>query len=222
MKLEHSFDVEAPLELVWARLIDIEKVAPCLPGAEITDASDTGVYEGNFTIKLGPTTAAYAGKLQLTEVDEIHHKVTMSANGRDKRGQGSAKATISSSMSEADGNTHVDVLTDFALTGRLARFGRGGMIEDVSNKMVGNFVECLRSSLESEGSAAASRNGARKPPRRRPRQRPQRSRCAEGACSSRSSGCASSACSAVGEAAHTDGAAVTRRTLPAPGRGHDA
>ena len=160
MKLEHSFDVEAPLELVWARLIDIEKVAPCLPGAEITDASDTGVYEGNFTIKLGPTTAAYAGKLQLTEVDEIHHKVTMSANGRDKRGQGSAKATISSSMSEAGGNTHVDVLTDFALTGRLARFGRGGMIEDVSNKMVGNFVECLRSSLESEGSAAASRNGA--------------------------------------------------------------
>ncbi len=159
MKLEHSFDVEAPLERVWARLIDIEKVAPCLPGAEITDASDTGVYEGNFTVKLGPTTAAYAGKLQLTEVDEIHHRVTMSANGRDKRGQGSAKATISSSMSEADGNTHVDVVTDFALTGRLARFGRGGMIEDVSNKMVGDFVECLRSSLESEGSAAASPNG---------------------------------------------------------------
>ena len=80
----------------------------------------------------------------------------MSANGRDKRGQGSAKATIESSMSEADGTTHVDVVTDFALTGRLARFGRGGMIEDVSNKMVGDFVECLRSSLESEGPAAAA------------------------------------------------------------------
>ena len=80
----------------------------------------------------------------------------MSANGRDKRGQGSAKATIESSMSEADGSTHVDVLTDFTLTGRLARFGRGGMIEDVSNKMVGDFVECLRSSLEAEGAAGAS------------------------------------------------------------------
>jgi uncharacterized protein len=156
MKLEHSFDVEAPLERVWARLIDIEKVAPCLPGAEITDSSDTGVYEGNFTLKLGPTTAAYAGKLQLTDVDEIHHRVTMSANGRDKRGQGSAKATISSSMSEADGSTHVDVVTDFALTGRLARFGRGGMIEDVSNEMVGDFVECLRSSLESDEAAATA------------------------------------------------------------------
>ena len=70
MKLEHSFDVEAPLERVWARLIDIEQVAPCLPGAEVTESSEKGVYEGNFTIKLGPTTAAYAGKLQLTEVDE--------------------------------------------------------------------------------------------------------------------------------------------------------
>ena len=156
MKLEHSFDVEAPLERVWARLIDIEQVAPCLPGAEITESSEEGVYEGNFTIKLGPTTAAYAGKLQLTEVDDANHRVTMSANGRDKRGQGSAKATIESSMSEADGTTHVDVVTDFTLTGRLARFGRGGMIEDVSNKMVGDFVDCLRSSLESEGSAGAS------------------------------------------------------------------
>jgi carbon monoxide dehydrogenase subunit G len=155
MKLEHSFDVAAPLERVWARLIDIEKVAPCLPGAEITDAPDTGVFEGNFTIKLGPTTASYAGKLQMTEVDEIHHKVTMSANGRDRRGQGSAKATVSSTMSEADGATHVDVATDFTLTGRLARFGRGGMIEDVSNKMVGDFVDCLRSSLESEGAAGS-------------------------------------------------------------------
>ena len=159
MKLEHSFDVEAPLDRVWTRLIDIEKVAPCLPGAEITESSEEGVYEGNFTLKLGPTTAAYAGKLQLTEVDDANHRVTMSANGRDKRGQGSAKATIESSMSEADGTTHVDVVTDFALTGRLARFGRGGMIEDVSNKMVGDFVECLRSSLESEGLAAASGNG---------------------------------------------------------------
>jgi carbon monoxide dehydrogenase subunit G len=154
MRLEHSFEVEAPLERVWDRLIDIEQVAPCLPGAEVTESSEEGVYEGNFTIKLGPTTAAYAGKLQLTEVDDTNHRVTMSANGRDKRGQGSAKATIESSMSEAEGGTHVDVVTDFSLTGRLARFGRGGMIEDVSNKLVGDFVECLRSSLESEGATA--------------------------------------------------------------------
>ncbi len=155
MKLEHSFEVEAPLDRVWETMIDIERVAPCLPGAEITDSGD-GVYEGNFTIKLGPTTAAYAGKLELTKVDEAAHQVTMSANGRDKRGQGSAKATIESSMEHAGGVTKVGVVTDFTLTGRLARFGRGGMIEDVSNKLVGNFVECLRSSLEaSQGPAPA-------------------------------------------------------------------
>ena len=155
MKLEHSFEVEAPLERVWARLIDIEHVAPCLPGAEITAANEDGSYEGTFTVKLGPTTAAYAGKLELTEVDEASHRVTMGANGRDKRGQGSAKAAIESSMSEADGTTQVEVVTDLSLTGRLARFGRGGMIEDVSNRLVGDFVECLRSSLESEGSVLA-------------------------------------------------------------------
>jgi uncharacterized protein len=166
MKLEHSFEVEAPLERVWALLIDVERVAPCLPGAEITDSTEEGVYEGNFTVKLGPTTASYVGKLQLTDVDEAAHRVTMSANGRDKRGQGSAKAAIESSMTETGGTTHVDVATDFTLTGRLARFGRGGMIEDVSNKLVGDFVECLRSSLESEASgesaaADATAHGAR-------------------------------------------------------------
>ena len=148
-KLEHSFDVEAPLDRVWETLIAIERVAPCLPGAEITDSGD-GVYEGSFTIKLGPTTAAYSGKLELTEVDNVAHVVTMSANGRDKRGQGSAKAIITSSMSESAGSTHVDVVTDFSLTGKLARFGRGGMIKDVSNRLVGDFVECLRGSLEAE------------------------------------------------------------------------
>ena len=170
MKLEHSFDVEAPLQRVWDRLIDIEKVARCLPGAEVTDSSEEGVYEGSFAMKLGPTTAAYAGRLELTEVDEQNHRVTMSAGGRDKRGQGSAKATVSSSMREADGVTHVDVVTDFNLTGRLARFGRGGMIEDVSNKMVGDFVECLRKSLEAQDGPGSDAPGAEQapPPRAEP------------------------------------------------------
>lgn len=155
MKLEHSFDVEAPLETVWQTMIDVERVAPCLPGAEITGASE-GVYEGTFTVKLGPTTASYAGKLEMEEVEVASHRVTMNASGRDKRGQGSAKATIHSSMSESAGVTTVEVTTDFTLTGRLARFGRGGMIEDVSNRLLREFVACLRSSMESpaEGEVA--------------------------------------------------------------------
>jgi carbon monoxide dehydrogenase subunit G len=147
MKLEHSFEVEAPLDRVWETMIDVERVAPCLPGAEVTEAAD-GVYQGTFTVRIGPTTAAYAGKLEMEAVDETAHRVTMRADGRDKRGQGSAKATIHSSMSESGGTTAVEVLTDFTLTGRLARFGRGGMIQDVSNRLLAEFVECIRSSIE--------------------------------------------------------------------------
>lgn len=153
MKLEHSFEVEAPLDRVWETMIDVERVAPCLPGAEITEAGEGGVYGGTFTVKLGPTTAAYAGKLELADVDETAHSVRMLASGRDKRGQGSAKATIDSSMSADGATTTVEVHTDFTLTGRLARFGRGGMIEDVSNRLVGDFVTCLKATIEPAGDA---------------------------------------------------------------------
>jgi carbon monoxide dehydrogenase subunit G len=154
MKLEHSFEVAAPLERVWARLIDVEQVAPCLPGAEITEAGDDGTYHGTFSVRLGPTTAAYRGQLSLDEVDEAAHRVVMRASGQDKRGQGSAKATILSSMSEQDGVTKVDVETDFTITGRLARFGRGGMIQDVSNRLLRDFSDCLQKSIEAPQPAA--------------------------------------------------------------------
>jgi carbon monoxide dehydrogenase subunit G len=166
MKLEHSFEVDAPLDRVWETLIDVERVAPCLPGAEIT-GSDGGVYEGTFTVKLGPTTAAYAGKLEMEQVDAAAHVATMRANGRDKRGQGSAKATIVSSLSEQAGTTKVDVVTDFTLTGRLARFGRGGMIQDVSNRLLRDFVGCLKSTVE-PAADEGTRDAAALPPEAAP------------------------------------------------------
>ena len=98
MKLEQSFEVRAPLERVWETLIDVERVAPCLPGAEITEAGEDGTYRGTFSVRLGPTTAAYRGELKIEELDESAHRVTMRADGQDKRGQGSAKATIVSTM----------------------------------------------------------------------------------------------------------------------------
>jgi carbon monoxide dehydrogenase subunit G len=148
MKLEHSFQVAAPLERVWERLIDVEQVAPCLPGAEITEVGEDGTYRGTFSVRLGPTTAAYRGELALQEVDEAAHRVVMRASGQDKRGQGSAKASIVSAMSEEAGVTRVDVETDFTITGRLARFGRGGMIQDVSNRLLRDFSDCLQKTIE--------------------------------------------------------------------------
>ena len=146
MKLEQSFEVQAPLE----------RVAPCLPGAEITEASEDGTYRGTFSVRLGPTTAAYRGELKVEELDEAAHRVTMRASGQDKRGQGSAKASIVSRMREEAGVTTVEVETDFTITGRLARFGRGGMIQDVSNRLLREFSDCLQKSIEAAPARAAA------------------------------------------------------------------
>ncbi len=162
MKLEQSFEVAAPLERVWEALIDVERVAPCLPGAAVTGRNDDGSYGGTFKVKIGPTAAAYTGKLAMENVDESAHTATMEAQGTDKRGQGGAKATIVSTLADAgDGSTRVEVVTDYHITGRLARFGRGGMIEDISNRLLGDFAKCLQTSLAGDGGAGEPTEPAR-------------------------------------------------------------
>lgn len=158
MKLEQTFEVAAPLQRVWAALIDVEHVAPCLPGAAVTGRNDDGSYSGTFKVKIGPTSAAYSGKLYMENVDEGAHSATMNASGTDKRGQGGAKATIVSKVTEGqDGATKVEVVTDYHITGRLARFGRGGMIEEISNRLLGQFATSLQASLAEGGPDATTR-----------------------------------------------------------------
>jgi carbon monoxide dehydrogenase subunit G len=159
MKLEQSFDVAAPLDVVWRALNDLERVAPCLPGAAITGHDDDGTYHGEFKVKLGPTTAAYRGTIKITDSDESTHTATLSAKGSDKRGQGGATATIVNRVADEGGVTRVYAVTDFAITGRLARFGRGGMIQDISNRLMRDFATCLQSRL-AEGGPAAAPTGA--------------------------------------------------------------
>jgi carbon monoxide dehydrogenase subunit G len=152
MKLEQSFEVAAPLDRVWTALIDVERVAPCLPGAEVTGRNDDGSYSGTFRVKIGPTAAAYAGKLEMSEVDQGAHTATMQAAGTDRRGQGGAKATIISSVKEGSGGvTVVEVVTDYSITGRLARFGRGGMIEEIGNRLLIEFATALQAMLAGSG-----------------------------------------------------------------------
>jgi carbon monoxide dehydrogenase subunit G len=148
MKLEQSFTVSAPLERVWEALIDVERVAPCLPGASVVGRNDDGSYNGEFKVKVGPTSAAYAGKLKMEDVDAGVYRATMSAAGTDTRGSGGASATIVSTASAAgEGETTVAVSTDYHITGRLARFGRGGMIEAISNRLLGEFAGNLQAML---------------------------------------------------------------------------
>ncbi len=163
MKLEQSFEVVAPLQRVWETLIDVQRVAPCLPGAEVTEVADDGTYHGSFQVKLGPTTASYRGTLRVESLDQAAHRATMRATGTDKRGQGGARATMVSTMTQEDTSTRVTVETDFTITGRLARFGRGGMIEDVSNRLLRDFADCLRSTLEQEQPGAGEPESAGAP-----------------------------------------------------------
>ncbi|MET0819017.1 MAG: SRPBCC family protein [Solirubrobacteraceae bacterium] len=147
MKLEQTFEVQAPLAQVWAALNDLERVAPCLPGAAITGHDEDGTYRGTFTVKLGPMTAAYNGTIKIEDVDEAAHRATLKARGTDKRGQGGANATIVNTLSEHNGGTRVEAVTDFNITGRLAQFGRGGMMQDVSNRLLRDFATCLSTRL---------------------------------------------------------------------------
>ena len=150
MKLEQSFEVQAPIDAVWEALIDLERVAPCLPGATITGHDEDGTYHGEFKVKLGPTTASYRGTVKIEEADAATHRATMKAKGTDKRGQGGANATIVNTLTADGATTRVDAITDFTITGRLARFGRGGMIEDISNRLMRDFSSCLQSRIAAE------------------------------------------------------------------------
>jgi carbon monoxide dehydrogenase subunit G len=147
MKMEQSFEVQASLAQVWSALIDLERVAPCLPGASITGHDEDGTYHGTFSVKLGPMTASYNGTVKIEEADEAAYRATLKAKGTDKRGQGGANATIVNTLSERDGATHVEAVTDFNITGRLAQFGRAGIMEDVSNRLMRDFATCLSSRL---------------------------------------------------------------------------
>jgi uncharacterized protein len=157
VKLEQTFEVDAPLERVWEALIDVERVAPCLPGATVSEAGEGGTYEGTFSAKVGPASVSFKGTLKMEQVDEASHSAVMQANGSNRRGQGGAKATIRSTVSPGDGGgTKVDIDTDYTITGPLARLGRGGMIEDVGNRLLREFAACLEQRLAHEQAVEAS------------------------------------------------------------------
>jgi uncharacterized protein len=161
MKLEQSFEVAAPIDEVWTALNDLERVAPCLPGAAITGHDEDGTYHGTFQVKLGPTTAAYRGTIRIESADESAHTATLAARGTDKRGQGGASATIVNRLTETDGATTVHAETDFTITGRLASFGRGGMMQDISNRLLRDFSTCLQSRLAEAPAAPTGEEVAR-------------------------------------------------------------
>jgi carbon monoxide dehydrogenase subunit G len=141
MEIEDSFRVDLPVEEAWRVLLDIERIAPCLPGAQLQEI-EGDEYRGVVKVKVGPITAQYKGAARLEEVDDASHTATIVGNGRDTRGQGNASATIRMTLAEDGDGTRVDIVTDLSITGKVAQFGRGVMA-DVSTKLLQQFAENL-------------------------------------------------------------------------------
>src|SRR4051812_3692968 len=149
MKLENEFTVPASTDEAWGVLLDVPRVAPCLPGATVEPGQgDEGEYKGQMKIKIGPITASYKGTVKIQESDEANHTVAMRAQAKDARGQGTAAATITSTMQEVADGTKITVVTDMRVTGPAAQFGRGVM-QDVSAKLMTRFAECLAQQMQS-------------------------------------------------------------------------
>ncbi len=145
MKLEHTFRVDAAVDEAWRVLLDIERIAPCMPGAQLQEVHGDE-YRGVVKVKVGPITAQYKGVARVTHADETAGQLSISAEGRDTRGQGNASATISAQLTPDGTGTRVVVDTDLNVTGKVAQFGRGVMA-DVSTKLLGQFVDCLSTTI---------------------------------------------------------------------------
>jgi carbon monoxide dehydrogenase subunit G len=141
MQIEDSFRVDVPVDEAWRVLMDIERIAPCMPGAQLQEV-EGDEYRGVVKVKVGPITAQYKGSAKLESADAATHTAVISAAGRDTRGQGNASATIKLGLVADGEGTRVEVDTDLSITGKVAQFGRG-VIGDVSAKLLAQFVENL-------------------------------------------------------------------------------
>ena len=146
MELINEFEVDAPLDVVWSVLTDVERIAPCLPGAQLQEV-EGDEYRGVVKVKVGPITAQYKGAASFVEKDDAGYRAVLRAEGRDTRGTGNAAADITAEMAPTATGTLVTVTTDLKVTGKVAQFGRGGMA-DVSKKLMGQFADNLSELLD--------------------------------------------------------------------------
>jgi carbon monoxide dehydrogenase subunit G len=153
MQLENKFTIDAPIEKAWEALNTPQTIAPCFPGATLTEYEGDS-FTGTVKVKLGPISLTYKGKGVYKERDDANHRVVIDASGRDSRGNGTAEALVTGTM-VADGpdKTSVTMVTDMKITGRPAQFGRG-VISDVADKIIGQFASCVASKLQAEEAPA--------------------------------------------------------------------
>ncbi len=156
MELQNSFEVPLPPADAWEVLLDIERIAPCLPGARLTEVVDERTFKGEVSVRLGPVALTFSGKATLEVIDGAEKRARVKAQGSDAKGRGGADAVVEFSVEPFDGGSRVLIRTDLRLSGSIAQYGRGvGMIQDVSTQLIGEFARSLRAQLAETAIPAA-------------------------------------------------------------------
>ena len=163
MKIANQFTVSAPIEQAWDVLCDLEQVIPLMPGAQLI-GHEGDDYLGKVKVKVGPVTSEFSGKVRFVEQDRDQHRAVIDGKGKEARGTGNAAATVTAQLHEAGERTRVTVDTDLKIVGKLAQFG-SGMLQQVSEKLLGEFVESLEAKLAADSAAAPRTQRAPKAPR---------------------------------------------------------
>jgi uncharacterized protein len=167
VRIENSFEVGAPLDDAWALLMDVPRIVPCMPGAQLTETVDDDHWKAKMAVKLGPISLNFDTAIARESADEAARRAVLSADAREAKGRGSAKATIESSMAEQDGKTRVDIVTDLALTGPVAQYGRG-LVQSVAAQLTASFASCLQQQLAPAAPSDAADEDASAPDRAAP------------------------------------------------------
>jgi uncharacterized protein len=159
MQIENTFEVPAPPDEVWAFMLDVEKIAPCMPGAELTEVVDESTWKGKVTVRLGPVSMSYKGTVVMEERDDTGKRAILKASGTETRGKGTASAKVTSSLEKTDaGGTRALIVADVTITGAAAQYGRG-MISDVSKKLTKEFADCLAQRITASGQGGSTGEG---------------------------------------------------------------
>ena len=148
MEFDNAFEVPVPVDEAWTILMDIERIAPCVPGAELTEVVDENTYKGKISVKLGPVALTFNGQTQFEEKDGASHRAKLKAQGTDAKGRGGAHANVSFHMEPSDSGTKVIIHTDLQLSGAVAQYGRGvGMVKDLAQQIIAQFAANLEENV---------------------------------------------------------------------------
>jgi carbon monoxide dehydrogenase subunit G len=155
MRFTNSFAVAAPPDKAWTILLDVSRIAPCVPGAELTELTDATHFKGKARVKAGPIELAFSGQAEFTEIDSVNRKARLVAKGNDTKGRGNAAATIDFELVAEGSGSRVTALTDLNMTGPIAQYGRGaGVMNDIANHITAAFAKNLEALLVQEGVGA--------------------------------------------------------------------